>query len=142
IARATERLYSSTETDFEHLLDNGEHDITVKEEEGDDVLELDLDTDEKSEDAPIIRLVNAIIYHGIRQKASDIHVEPFEKRVLVRYRIDGSMEEAMTPPRKLHGSIASRLKIMASLDIAEKRKPQDGKFQVKVEGRQIDFRVS
>src|SRR5207247_1040403 len=72
----------------------------------------------------------------------DIHLEPFEKRVVVRYRVDGELSEAMTPPKKLQNAITSRLKIMASLDIAEKRRPQDGKFQVKVEGRQIDFRVS
>src|SRR5207237_4722811 len=94
------------------------------------------------EAAPSVKPMNAIIRQGTRAKASDIHAEPFEKRVTVRYRVDGTMEEAMAPPRKLHGSIASRLKIMASLDIAEKRRPQDGKFQVKVEGRQIDFRVS
>jgi type IV pilus assembly protein PilB len=141
IARATDRLYKASETDLHELLDeHSEHDITVKEQVEDEVL--DLAAAEAGDDAPIVKLVNAIIYQGIRAKASDIHVEPFEKRVLVRYRVDGTMEEAMAPPRKLAGSIASRLKIMASLDIAEKRKPQDGKFQVKVEGRQIDFRVS
>src|SRR5205085_5540167 len=138
--RAIDRLYKASDSDLHELLDEqGEHDITVKEAIEDEVL--DLASAEAGDDAPIVKLVNAIIYQGIRAKASDIHVEPFEKRVMVRYRVDGTMEEAMVPPRKLHSSIASRLKIMASLDIAEKRKPQDGKFQVKVEGRQIDFRV-
>ena len=93
-------------------------------------------------DAPVIKLVNLIIYNAVREKASDIHIEPYEKRILVRYRTDGALHDAMEPPRKLQKAIISRLKIMASLDIAERRKPQDGKFQVKAEGRQIDFRVS
>lgn len=97
---------------------------------------------EDGSDAPIIKLVNMIIYQAIKGKASDIHIEPFEKRVLVRYRVDGELEQAMEPPKRLQSAIASRIKIMADLDIAEKRKPQDGKFQVKAEGRQIDFRVS
>jgi type IV pilus assembly protein PilB len=143
IARSMEKAYRGQETDLQELLDNqGEHDITVREQVEDEVLDLAALTADGTEDAPIVKLVNAIIYQGIKAKASDIHVEPFEKRTVVRYRVDGAMEEAMSPPRKLHASLASRLKIMASLDIAEKKRPQDGKFQVKVEGRQIDFRVS
>jgi type IV pilus assembly protein PilB len=143
IARAMEKTYRGQETDLQDLLENqGEHDITVREQVEDEVLDLAALTADGTEDAPIVKLVNAIIYQGIKAKASDIHVEPFEKRTVVRYRVDGAMEEAMSPPRKLHASLASRLKIMASLDIAEKKRPQDGKFQVKVEGRQIDFRVS
>jgi type IV pilus assembly protein PilB len=142
IHRAMEKLYRSGESDLSELLeDSAEHDITVKEVAEDEVVDLAA-LSEGSEDAPIVKLVNLIIYQGIKAKASDIHVEPFEKRTVVRYRVDGNMEEAMSPPRKLQASITSRLKIMASLDIAEKRRPQDGKFQVKVEGRQIDFRVS
>ena len=142
IHRAMEKLYHSGEADLSELLeDSAEHDITVKEAAEDEVVDLAA-LSEGSEDAPIVKLVNLIIYQGIKAKASDIHVEPFEKRTVVRYRVDGNMEEAMSPPRKLQASITSRLKIMASLDIAEKRRPQDGKFQVKVEGRQIDFRVS
>jgi type IV pilus assembly protein PilB len=143
IVRAMEKTYRGQETNLQDLLDGqGEHDITVREQAEDEVLDLAALTADGGEDAPIVKLVNAIIYQGIKAKASDIHVEPFEKRTVVRYRVDGNMEEAMSPPRKLHASLASRLKIMASLDIAEKKRPQDGKFQVKVEGRQIDFRVS
>ncbi|MCC7137922.1 MAG: Flp pilus assembly complex ATPase component TadA [Planctomycetes bacterium] len=142
IARAKDRLYKREEQDLNALLDEGdEHDITVKENREDEVADLAAVAAD-SADAPIVKLVNMIIYQGIKAKASDIHVEPFEKRTVVRYRVDGSMAEAMSPPKRLQNSIASRLKIMASLDIAEKRRPQDGKFQVKVEGRQIDFRVS
>ncbi len=106
----------------------------------DDVVELGAEGNEG--DAPVIKIVNLIIYNAIKAKASDIHIESFEKRVLVRYRIDGALEPAMEPPKKMQKAIISRLKIMSSLDIAERRKPQDGKFQVKAEGRQIDFRVS
>ena len=142
VQRATDRLYRRQEQDFNQLLeDQTDHDITVKEQKDDEVTDLGASTAD-SQDAPIVKLVNMMIYQGIKAKASDIHVEPFEKRVVVRYRVDGAMHEAMSPPKRLQNSIASRLKIMAALDIAEKRRPQDGKFQVKVEGRQIDFRVS
>jgi len=138
---ALEKIYRSRETDLKELLEENEDgDLTVKEQVEEEVT--DLGAGSGDNDAPIVKLVNLFIYQGIKAKASDIHVEPFEKKTLVRYRVDGAMHEAMSPPRKLQGAIASRLKIMASLDIAEKRRPQDGKFQVKVEGRQIDFRVS
>ncbi len=94
------------------------------------------------DDAPVIKLVNLIIFNAIKGKASDIHIEPFEKRIQVRYRVDGELELAMEPPKRMQNSVVSRLKIMAGLDIAERRKPQDGKFQVRAEGRAIDFRVS
>lgn len=142
VQRAMDRLYKKEEQDLNQLLDDqDDHDITVKEQKDEEVTDLGAVTAD-SQDAPIVKLVNMIIYQGIKSKASDIHVEPFEKRVVVRYRVDGSMHEAMSPPKRLQNSIASRLKIMAALDIAEKKRPQDGKFQVKVEGRQIDFRVS
>ena len=138
---ALEKIYRRGETDLQDLLEESDDgDLTVKEQLEEEVTDLGAISGEN--DAPIIKLVNLIIYQGIKAKASDIHVEPFEKRTIVRYRVDGAMHEAMSPPRKLQGAITSRLKIMASLDIAEKRRPQDGKFQVKVEGRQIDFRVS
>lgn len=111
---------------------------------GDDEEDLDLAslTGEGGQEHPIIRLTNMIIYQGIKEKASDIHIEPFEKKLRIRYRVDGKLKQTTSPPKKMHNSIASRIKIMCGLDIAEKRKPQDGKFQLRVEGRQIDFRVS
>jgi type IV pilus assembly protein PilB len=142
IERALEKIFKGAEADLSEILEkHDDHDISVKEQAEDDVVDL-AEFDVGGADSPIVKLVNAIIYQGIKAKASDIHVEPFEKRTLVRFRVDGTMSEAMSPPKKLQASITSRLKIMASLDIAEKRRPQDGKFQVKVEGRQIDFRVS
>jgi len=92
--------------------------------------------------SPVVKLVNLIIYKGIRDRASDIHLEPQEKKVRVRYRIDGVLSGAFTPPKKMLNAMVSRVKILANLDIAERMRPQDGKFQLRVEGRQVDFRVS
>jgi general secretion pathway protein E len=93
-------------------------------------------------DAPIIKLVNHILYQAVKRGASDIHIEPFEKEVRVRFRIDGIMYEALTPPKRAQAAISSRLKIMANLNIAEKRQPQDGRIQIRVADKPIDIRVS
>ncbi|HZN61060.1 MAG TPA: ATPase, T2SS/T4P/T4SS family, partial [Planctomycetota bacterium] len=92
--------------------------------------------------SPVIKIVNNLIIKALSEKASDIHIEPFEKIVKVRLRQDGVLKETHNPPKSLLNSIISRIKIMSMLDIAERRVPQDGKFQVKFEGRQVDFRVS
>jgi general secretion pathway protein E len=113
--------------------------------------ELDLEMEETSEighlrdmarEAPIIQLVNLLIIRAIQLGASDIHLEPFEDKFRVRYRKDGILFEAESPPKGLQAAVLSRLKIMARLDIAERRLPQDGRFRLKVKGRDIDFRVS
>ena len=102
-----------------------------------------LELEKASEDAPVVRLVNMILLNAIKKGASDIHIEPYEKKLRVRYRIDGVLIEEMTPPLKLKNAIASRLKIMSSLDIAERRLPQDGRIKLKLgKGREMDFRVS
>lgn len=93
-------------------------------------------------EAPIIKLVNHILYQAVKRGASDIHIEPFEKEVRVRYRIDGIMYTVMTPPKRIQGALTSRIKIMASMNIAEKRLPQDGRIQIKVADKAIDIRVS
>ncbi len=93
-------------------------------------------------DAPIIKLVHQIILEAIQRRASDIHLEPLEKRFRVRYRIDGVLLEIENPPKRLQLSMISRLKIMANISIAEKRKPQDGRIQINMTGKQIDLRVS
>jgi len=93
-------------------------------------------------EAPIIKLVNQILYQAVKQDASDIHIEPFEKDVRVRYRIDGVMHNVMTLPKRIQGALISRIKIMAKLDIAEKRLPQDGRINIKVADKAIDIRVS
>ena len=93
-------------------------------------------------EAPIIKLVNHIFYQAVKRGASDIHIEPFEKELSVRYRIDGVLYTVMTPPKRIQGALVSRIKIMANLNIAEKRLPQDGRIDIKVAGKPIDIRVS
>ena len=96
----------------------------------------------KEDDAPIIRYVNSLIVDAIRRKASDIHLEPLEKRFRVRFRIDGVLQEMKGPPKRLQASVISRLKLMAEVSLAEKRIPQDGRIQARTGGRDIDLRVS
>ena len=93
-------------------------------------------------EAPVIRLVNAMIAEAIEKRASDIHIEPFEKEFRVRYRVDGVLFNQETPPRELKSAIISRLKLMAKLNIAERRLPQDGRIKIKILGREVDLRVS
>ncbi|MDZ4197753.1 MAG: ATPase, T2SS/T4P/T4SS family, partial [Kiritimatiellia bacterium] len=93
-------------------------------------------------DEPIIRLVNLVILEAFRRRASDIHLEPLEKKFRVRYRIDGVLQEVESPPRRLQSAIISRVKIMAGMSIAEKRQPQDGRIQINVMERDLDLRVS
>lgn len=110
----------------------------------DDDEQVDIGSLERAtEDAPVVKMVNAILQDAIRKKASDIHVEPYEKLFRVRYRIDGVLYEVMKPPLKLKNAITSRIKIMAELDIAERRLPQDGRIKIKLGGgKDMDFRVS
>jgi general secretion pathway protein E/type IV pilus assembly protein PilB len=95
-----------------------------------------------ADDAPIVRLVSLLLVEAYRMKASDIHLEPLEKRYRVRYRVDGMLREMESPPKYLQANITSRLKIMARLDISEKRIPQDGRIQLKIDGKDVDLRVS
>jgi len=106
--------------------------------------EEDLDLNAAAEDASIIRFVNQVLSEALEMRATDVHVEPFESQLRVRYRIDGVLQEASIPPevRRYHAAIVSRIKILSHLDIAEKRLPQDGRIRVKVAGREIDLRVS
>jgi len=97
---------------------------------------------ESQDDAPVIRLINALLTQALRDGASDIHIEPFETRSVVRLRIDGTLRDLIEPARALHGAIVSRVKIMAQLDIAEKRLPQDGRITLRVAGKPVDVRVS
>src|SRR5512137_1511131 len=111
----------------------------VGEEEDVDISSLERAT----EDAPVVKLVNLILTDAIKKKASDIHIEPYERMFRVRYRIDGVLYEAMKPPMKLKNAITSRIKIMSELDIAERRLPQDGRIKIKLGGgKDMDFRVS
>jgi type IV pilus assembly protein PilB len=112
---------------------------TVKES----IEEVNLDQlSASAEDAPVIKLANLILVQAIKDRASDIHLEPFEKQIRLRYRVDGALVDRTPPPKNLYVPLASRLKIMSSLDIAERRLPQDGRMRVKVSGRDFDLRVS
>lgn len=95
-----------------------------------------------ADDAPVVRMVNFILDEAIRSRASDIHFEPYEKFFRVRYRVDGALKESYSHSRELYGSLVARVKIMSNLNITEKRIPQDGRFRVRIQGREIDFRVS
>jgi general secretion pathway protein E len=97
---------------------------------------------ENEDGAPIVRLINALFAQALRENASDIHIEPFEARSVVRFRVDGMLRDIVEPPRALHGVIVSRVKVMAQLDIAEKRLPQDGRIALRLAGRPVDVRVS
>ncbi|TMG97378.1 MAG: type II secretion system protein GspE, partial [Betaproteobacteria bacterium] len=92
--------------------------------------------------APVIRMINALLLQALRERASDLHFEPYEARSVVRFRVDGVLRDIIEPPRALHAALVSRLKIMASLDIAEKRLPQDGRIALKLGDKQVDVRVS
>jgi type IV pilus assembly protein PilB len=147
----------ATETAIKHAIDQyygiggsiedvikGMHDakadLTALEISSKDLEKLDLN---KLADAPpVIKLVNLIIMQAIKDKASDIHIEPEEKALRVRYRIDGILHEGSNPPKALEPAIVSRIKVLASMDIAEKRKPQDGRIQLKMQGGAVDMRVS
>ncbi|PIE19937.1 MAG: type IV-A pilus assembly ATPase PilB [Proteobacteria bacterium] len=118
--------------------DESEIDFTDDEDEGNVV-----DLEKASEEAPVVRLVNLILINGIKRGASDIHIEPYEKKMRVRYRVDGVLYEEMNPPLRLKNALTSRIKIMSALDIAERRLPQDGRIKLKLgKGREMDFRVS
>ncbi|MGC9964210.1 MAG: type IV-A pilus assembly ATPase PilB [Syntrophobacteraceae bacterium] len=105
--------------------------------------EMDLSSlEDAAEQAPVVKLVNLILMDAIRKQASDIHVEPYEKILRVRFRIDGVLYEVMRPPHQLKNALISRIKIMSRLDIAERRLPQDGRIRLKAKGREMDFRVS
>lgn len=97
---------------------------------------------ETEDDAPIIRLINALLTQAVKENASDIHIEPFENRLVMRLRVDGVLREVLQPPRQLAPLIVSRIKVMSKLDIAEKRLPQDGRISLRIAGRAVDVRVS
>jgi type IV pilus assembly protein PilB len=140
IRRAIDRYYDSSSSLADVMSDFEDEEFeVVTEGESLDVAELERAT----EDAPVVKLVNLILTDAIKKYASDIHVEPYEKSFRVRYRIDGVLYEVMKPPKKLRNALTSRIKIMANLDIAERRLPQDGRIKLKMgKDREMDYRVS
>jgi type IV pilus assembly protein PilB len=145
IRKAFERLYETgaSVTDMMSELEEADTDVEVVEGGEETFTKADVfDLKESADEAPVVRLINMILTDAIRRGASDIHLEPYEKVFRVRFRIDGVLHEIMTPPKRLEAALTSRVKIMATLDIAERRLPQDGRIKLRYHQREIDFRVS
>jgi len=139
VIEAINRVYDRASTSAEGVMgDLAGEDLGLIAQELDEPEDL-LDV---SDEAPIIRLVNSLLFQAVKERASDIHIEPFEKELVVRFRIDGVLYEVLRPPKRFQSSIASRVKIMGGLNIAEKRLPQDGRIRLKVAGKDIDIRLS
>ncbi len=139
ILDAINRIYDLASGSAEQLMDGLEAErldlVATELEEPRDLLEAD-------DEAPIIRLVNSLLFQAVKDRASDIHIEPFERTLCVRFRIDGILYDILSPPKRFQPVIISRVKIMAGLNIAEKRLPQDGRIRIKLAGKDIDIRVS
>lgn len=148
IKKAINKLYGSTEIAEADELSASIAEVDLKELsslEFGELEEEEISVDKLKEmvdEAPIVKLVNQIIFHAISDRASDIHIEPWPKEVVVRYRMDGILHEVMRIPKHILAPMVSRIKIMSALDIAERRKPQDGKIHLRYEGREFDLRVS
>jgi type IV pilus assembly protein PilB len=135
---AIERYYEQTDAQLQTILkDMEEEDLEVIEEREEDTGPVQV-----ADDAPVVKLINGILTDAVKRGASDVHIEPFEYEIRVRYRIDGALQEIMKPPVKLKAALTSRVKIMSNLNIAERRVPQDGRIKLKMGKRVIDFRVS
>ena len=130
-----DRIDVSTEDMVDELEDTNLDHVAQELNEPQDLLDA---TDE----APIIRLINSLMFEAVKKRASDIHIEPFEKELSVRYRIDGILYEIIKPPKRFQSSIISRVKVMAGMNIAEKRLPQDGRIRIKIAGKDVDIRTS
>ncbi len=141
IKRAQEKQFQTGAQQVESLLGEvGEAgELEVKVDKADDI---DIASSGSGDDAPAVKLINLVLLRALKEKASDIHLEPGDKQLRVRFRVDGNLHHVMNPPKAMLSGLISRLKIMASLDIAERFAPQDGKFQIRFEGRTIDFRLS
>jgi len=134
-----EKLYGSSSSTLGRIIEGiNEENIESLPDEIEDIEQLK----DLASEAPVIRLVNLLISKAIEKRSSDIHIEPFEKNLKVRYRIDGILHDVESPPKKLKAALISRIKIMAKLNIAERRLPQDGRIKIKVLGKDIDLRVS
>lgn len=134
------KYYATAEESVEGMI----QDMTEGEIDLGFATQTDMDADQEAEDAdaPLIKLVNTVIADAYKMRGSDIHIEPLEKRLRIRFRIDGCLQEVQSPPKKLQNAIISRLKIQAGMSIAEKRIPQDGRIQLQISGKPIDLRVN
>jgi type IV pilus assembly protein PilB len=136
IKKAIDKYYATTDS-LASIMEGMEDDIEIVADSDDDDI-----SGQEGQHAPVVKLVNTLLAEAVKMGASDIHIEPYEKNLRVRYRVDGVLQEVMEPPVKLRNAIISRLKIMADLDIAERRIPQDGRIKLKVLTKKIDLRVS
>ena len=132
---AINRVYEKSSAALQGLDDLDDEDYDLEE------TTVDL-LDASEDDAPVIKLVNTLLFRAVKEKASDIHIEPYERNMVVRYRIDGILYDVFKPPKKLQNAITSRIKVMGDLNIAEKRLPQDGRIPLKIGGKDIDIRLS
>ncbi|MCB1161371.1 Flp pilus assembly complex ATPase component TadA, partial [bacterium] len=139
IKDAIDRYYDRAQT-LKSVMDEMDGDIDVIDD--DDELLATREMEAESQAAPVVKLVNSLLADAVQRGASDIHVEPYEKNMRVRYRIDGILHDMMSPPNRLKSAIISRMKIMAELDIAERRVPQDGRIKLRIGSKNIDMRVS
>ncbi len=143
LRNAIDKYYEQVDQQLDSLLkdieaEEGEGELEVVEQKEDE----EAGTGISADDAPVVKLINAILTDAVKRGASDIHIEPFEHEIRVRYRIDGALLEVMKPPMKLKAALTSRIKIMSALNIAERRVPQDGRIKLKMGKRVIDYRVS
>src|SRR5437016_4846775 len=139
LRNAIDRYYQQSDAQLQSLLKSVEEaDVEVVEEEQEE----DVKAQDLAEDAPVVKLINGLLTDAVKRGASDIHIEPFEHEIRVRYRVDGALHEVMKPPVKMRAALSSRVKIMAQLNIAERRVPQDGRIKLKFGSKVIDFRVS
>ncbi len=140
LRNAIDRYYQQSDAQLQSLLKSveAEEDLEVVEDEQDE----DVKAQDLADDAPVVKLINGLLTDAVKRGASDIHIEPFEHEMRVRYRVDGALHEVMKPPVKMRAALTSRVKIMAQLNIAERRVPQDGRIKLKMGSRVIDFRVS
>ncbi len=144
IRHAIEVVYHGSDVEEQHLRDLVELEVGQEEEDllEDDIAGADADSEIAATKAPVIRFVDLLLSQAVKSRASDIHVEPQENSMMVRMRIDGALRDMVPPPRKMQAAIVTRVKILAKMDIAERRLPQDGRLKMKVSGRDIDVRVS
>jgi general secretion pathway protein E len=136
IQDAINRVYEKANRNLVNSIEDEEFEENLDLEGPIDIL------DAAADEAPVIRFVNSIIFRAVKERASDIHIEPYERETVYRFRINGVMTEILRQPKKTHAAVSSRIKVMARLDIAEKRLPQDGRIKIKIAGKDIDIRLS
>lgn len=149
IQKAIETIFHGSYIEEQHLrdlvrtqIDEDSETIEVKEEDFEDFIGGDMDSEEEANKAPVIRFVDLLLNQAVKSKASDVHIEPQDRKMIVRMRIDGFLRDMVTPLPKMQAAVLTRVKILAQMNIAERRLPQDGRFRIKAPGRDIDVRVS